>query len=98
MTLHRFNGDEIYHVESATIEHYKDEDGQFAVTFRADAGAVPIQTLPDTYALAMRNGHTLISQNHSTLFPPSIGCASRSRIIFRMFNDSRSRSSNVPAI
>lgn len=51
MTLHRFNGDEIYHVESATIEHYKDEDGQFAVTFRADAGAVPIQTLPDTASL-----------------------------------------------
>jgi hypothetical protein len=51
ITLHRFNGDEIYSVESATIQHYKDEDGLFTVTFRAEAGAVPIQTLPDTASL-----------------------------------------------
>ena len=51
MTLHRFNGDEIYSVESATIEHYKDEDGSFSVTFRAEAGDTPIQTLPDTEPL-----------------------------------------------
>jgi hypothetical protein len=47
MTLHRFNGDEIYSVESATIEHMKDEDGSYLVTFRAETGDTPIQTLPD---------------------------------------------------
>jgi len=51
ITLHRFNGDEIYAVESATIEHYKDEDGFYLVTFRAEAGKTPIQTLPDTESL-----------------------------------------------
>lgn len=51
MTLQRFNGEEIYSVESATIEHYKDEDGSYAVTFRAETGAPPIQTLPDTAEL-----------------------------------------------
>lgn len=54
MTLHRFNGDEIYSVESATIEYYKNEDGLFTVTFRADAAAAPIQTLPDTVELRAR--------------------------------------------
>ena len=51
MTLHRFNGDEIYSVESATIQYYKDEDGLFAVTFRANAGTVALQTLPDTASM-----------------------------------------------
>src|SRR5215471_3640246 len=51
MTLHRFNGDEIYSVESATIEHYQDEDGSFSVTFRAETSNTPIQTLPDTESL-----------------------------------------------
>ena len=54
MTLHRFNGDEIYSVESAVIDYYKDEDGSFAVTFRADAGPIPIQTLPDTVSLGAK--------------------------------------------
>ena len=54
MTWHRFNGDEVYDLESATIEHYKDEDGSFSVTFRADAAAPPIQTLPDTEALHVK--------------------------------------------
>jgi hypothetical protein len=51
MTLHRFNGDEIYTVESATIEHYKAADGSFTVTFRAETGSTPIQTLSDTEEL-----------------------------------------------
>ena len=51
MTLHRFNGDEIYSIESATIEHYKNEDGLFSVTFRAETSETPIQTLPDTEPL-----------------------------------------------
>jgi hypothetical protein len=51
MTLYRFNGIEIYDVESAIIEHYRDGDGLFAVTLRADASAIPIQTLPDTASL-----------------------------------------------
>jgi hypothetical protein len=51
MTLHRFNGEEIYSVESATIEYIKDEDGSYLVTFRAETGETPIQTLPDTEPL-----------------------------------------------
>lgn len=51
MTLHRFNGDEIYSVESATVEHYKHADGAFSVTFRAESGNPPLQTLPDTEPL-----------------------------------------------
>jgi hypothetical protein len=51
MTLHRFNGDEIYSVESAVITHCKDEDGAYSITFRAETGATPIQTLSDTKSL-----------------------------------------------
>jgi hypothetical protein len=51
MILHRFNGDEIYNVELATIKHHKDEDGSFSVTFRADTSTPPVQTLPDTESL-----------------------------------------------
>src|ERR1022692_231362 len=40
-----------YSVESATIQYYKDEDGLFAVTFRANAGTVALQTLPDTASM-----------------------------------------------
>lgn len=54
MTLHRFNGDEIYNIASATIKHYKNEDGSFSVTFHADAGAPPVQTLPDTESLCAK--------------------------------------------
>ena len=48
MTLSRFNGDEIFGIESATIDHDQYEDGLFATTFRADTHAVAIQALPDT--------------------------------------------------
>ena len=51
LTLRRFNGEEIYRVESATIEHFKDGDGAYSVTFRAETGDAPIQTLPDTESL-----------------------------------------------
>jgi hypothetical protein len=51
ITLHRFNGDEVFNVEKAIIEHRKHVDGMFAVVFRADAGGTPIQTLPDTAPL-----------------------------------------------
>ncbi|WP_395738042.1 hypothetical protein [Prosthecobacter sp.] len=51
LTLHRFNGDEIYPVVSATIRHHKDEDGAYAITFRAETCGPPIQTLPDTESL-----------------------------------------------
>jgi hypothetical protein len=54
MTLHRFNGDEIYSVESATIEHLRNAEGSFDVTFRAEAGPTPIQTLPDTESLRVQ--------------------------------------------
>src|SRR5690349_14709605 len=51
MTLHRFNGDEIYNVAEATVDFYVAEDGSFATTFRADADSPPVQTLPDTEEL-----------------------------------------------
>src|SRR5689334_19277749 len=51
MTLHRFNGEEAYAVQSATIEHYKDEDSLYSVTFRAETGGAPVRTLPDTESL-----------------------------------------------
>ena len=51
MTLQRFNGEEVYAVESATIEHSKDEDGLYAVTFRAEAGGAPVRTLADAESL-----------------------------------------------
>lgn len=51
ITLHRFNGDEIYNVAEATVDFYVAEDGLFATTFRAEADSLPIQTLPDTEEL-----------------------------------------------
>lgn len=51
MTLHRFNGEEVFAVDSATIEHYKDEDGLYAVTLRAEACGPPLRSLPDTESL-----------------------------------------------
>jgi len=51
MKLHRFNGDEIFDVESAMITYEKCENNVYATTFRADAAKVPIQTLPDTVSL-----------------------------------------------
>jgi hypothetical protein len=54
MTLYRFNGEEAFSIESATISYYTDEDGQFATVFRADAAQEPIQTLPDTEDLRVK--------------------------------------------
>ena len=51
MTLHRFNGDEIFNVESATIDYYIDEGRSYATTFRADVSIPPIQSLSDTEEL-----------------------------------------------
>jgi hypothetical protein len=51
MTLHRFNGDEIYSVQSATIEQQRTESGLFAITFRAETAWPPIRMLRDTEAL-----------------------------------------------
>jgi hypothetical protein len=51
MTLHRFNGDEIYSVQSATIKQNQMENGLFAITFRAETAWPPIKMLPDTESL-----------------------------------------------
>jgi len=51
MRLQRFNGDEVFAIDSATVDYYTDEDGRLATTFRADSASVPIQTLPDTEEL-----------------------------------------------
>jgi hypothetical protein len=51
MTLHRFNGDEIYSVESATIKQHQTENGLFAITFNAKTEWPPIKMLPDTESI-----------------------------------------------
>lgn len=51
MTLHRFNGDEIYSVQSATVKQHETENGLFAITFRAETAWPPIKMLPDTEPL-----------------------------------------------
>ena len=51
MTLHRFNGDEIYSVQSATIKEHETESGMFAITFKAEASWPPIKMLHDTESL-----------------------------------------------
>jgi hypothetical protein len=51
MMLHRFNGEEIYEIEEATISSHKVSNGIVAVTFLAKAGKVPLKTLPDTISL-----------------------------------------------
>ena len=51
MTLQRFNGDEVFGVDEATVAFYVAENRSFATTFRADAADAPIQTLPDTEEL-----------------------------------------------
>ena len=48
MTLHRFNGDEIYSVQSATINQNQTENGLFAITFVGKAAWPPIKMLADT--------------------------------------------------
>jgi len=49
--LHRFNGDEIYSVQSATIKQHQTENGLFAVTFHAETAWPPIKMLADTESL-----------------------------------------------
>ena len=51
MTLHRFNGDEIYSVQSATIKQNKTENGLFAITFSVETAWPPIKMLSDTESL-----------------------------------------------
>ena len=51
MKLQRFNGDELFNVETATVDYYVEEDGKFATTFRADAATPAIETLSDTIEL-----------------------------------------------
>jgi hypothetical protein len=51
--LHRFNGDEIYAVKSATLEA-SEEDGAVELFLYVDTRAKRIQTLPDTAELDPR--------------------------------------------
>jgi hypothetical protein len=48
--LHRFNGDEIYGVKTATIKA-SEEDGEVELILYVSTRAKPIQTLPDTAEL-----------------------------------------------
>lgn len=47
LTLHRFNGDEIFSVSEATILYFCDEQGA-TVQFEVKTDAEPVKTLPDT--------------------------------------------------
>jgi hypothetical protein len=51
--LHRFNGDEEYSVDRATILAVHDEDG-FRLWFEADTDGICLKTLPDTIGLPGR--------------------------------------------
>jgi len=51
--LHRFNGDEEYEVERATILAVHDEDG-FRLWFEAETDGVCLKSLPDTESLRGR--------------------------------------------
>jgi hypothetical protein len=46
-TLHRFNGDEEYEVQRATILAVHDKDG-FRLWFEAETDGVCLKSLPDT--------------------------------------------------
>jgi len=48
--LHRFNGDEVYEVQRATILPVHDEDG-FRLWFEAETDGVCLKSLPDTAIL-----------------------------------------------
>ena len=51
--LHRFNGDEEYEVERATILALHEEDG-FRLCFEAETDGVCLKSLPDTESLRRR--------------------------------------------
>jgi hypothetical protein len=51
--LHRFNGDEIYAVKSATLEAFE-EDGVVELFLYVNTKQRPLQTLPDTAELDQR--------------------------------------------
>jgi hypothetical protein len=50
LTLHRFNGEEIYNVSEAVIRYFVGEDG-VCVDFQVKTDQEPVQTLPDTQEL-----------------------------------------------
>jgi hypothetical protein len=50
LVLHRFNGDEEYEVQRATIHAVQDKDG-FRLWFEADTDGVCLKGLPDTERL-----------------------------------------------
>ena len=64
MTLHRFNGDEIFPVEKAIVECFKNEE-EVSLTFRADASEKPIKTLPDTETLKAHPFYEVILSSKS---------------------------------
>jgi hypothetical protein len=53
LTLHRFNGDEIYNVSEATIRYFVRGDCVH-MDFRVNTEDKPVQTLPDTEELHVR--------------------------------------------
>lgn len=53
LTLHRFNGDEIFNVSDAAIRYFVDENG-VTVDFQVSTENEPVKTLPDTEEL---DGH-----------------------------------------
>lgn len=50
LTLHRFNGDEIYDVSRADIRYFAGEEG-VRVAFQVQTSREPVKTLPDTEEL-----------------------------------------------
>ena len=50
LTLHRFNGDEIFHVSDATLSYFV-ADTHVVLQFEVNTENEPVQTLPDTEEL-----------------------------------------------
>lgn len=53
LTLHRFNGDEIFHVSEATVLYFI-RNGYATLHFEVTAQQEPVKTLPDTESLHAR--------------------------------------------
>ena len=74
--LHRFNGDEVFAVESATIKAFK-EGGTVELSLYVSTKPKPLQTLPDTASLKQRP-HAEVDITLKSLIP--------SRLVGRRFS------------
>lgn len=70
--LHRFNGDEIYAVKSATLEAFE-EEGAIDLFLYVNTKGKPIQTLPDTAELNSRPNAEVYMTVKTLVVPRLVG-------------------------